>query len=71
MMKQSGENTKFTVAAFMDGKVVDDYYIKVGNGDYTKQSKYSEINITENGTTIEVSLDGEKADSMIEAKINF
>ena len=71
LMKKSGENNKFTVAAFKDGNIIEDYYIKINKDDFKKQDKYFEVELDTSVTSIEISTDGKESCSKLEVKLNY
>ncbi len=58
-------NESFIIGAFKDGKVLDEYYIRENNGEFTKVKKYKDINLTEGSNIIELSLNGADVTSKI------
>jgi len=51
-------NTKFTLGAFMNSLMVEEFYVRVNNGDFIKVDTYYNLSIEKGVTTIEISLDG-------------
>lgn len=59
-------NDKMTIGAFKNGKIIDEYYIKVNNGAFELVQKYKEYNFVKGKNTIELSLDGQNIVSTVE-----
>lgn len=51
-------NTKFSLGAFMNSLMLEEYYVRVNNGDFIKVDTYYNLSIEKGITTIEISLDG-------------
>ncbi|MEW8995210.1 hypothetical protein [Clostridium sp.] len=51
-------NTKFTLGAFMNSLMLEEFYVRVNNGDFIKVDTYYNLSIEKGVTTIEISLDG-------------
>lgn len=58
-IKDDDENyTKFTLGAFMNSIMMDEFYVRVNQGEFIKADTYYNLNIEKGVTTIEISLDG-------------
>ncbi len=59
----------YIIGAFKDGKILDEYYIRENNGEFTKVKNYKDINLIEGSNSIELSLNG--ADIISKIEVNF
>lgn len=59
-------NESFIIGAFKEGKILDEYYIRENNGEFTKVKKYKDISFSKGSNTIELSLNGADVISRIE-----
>lgn len=58
-VKEDGENyIKFTLGAFMNSSMVEEFYISLNKGEYIKVDTYYDLSIENGSNSIEISLDG-------------
>lgn len=58
-IKDDDENyTKFTLGAFMNSVMMDEFYVRINQGEFIKVDTYYNLDIEKDVTTIEISLDG-------------
>ncbi len=58
-VKEDDDNyIKFTLGAFMNSLMLEEFYVRVNNGDFIKVDTYYNLSIEKGVTTIEISLDG-------------
>jgi len=58
-LKDDDENyTKFTLGAFMNSVMTEEFYVRINQGEFIKADTYYNLSIEKGATTIEISLDG-------------
>lgn len=58
-IKDDDENyTKFTLGAFMNSVMMEEFYVRINQGEFIKVDTYYNLSIEKGVTTIEISLDG-------------
>lgn len=56
--KDEAQYLKFTLGAFMNSIMVDQFYLKINNGEYIKVDTYFDLSLEDGENIIELSLDG-------------